>query len=256
MKARQQTILQLLGGGRELSVDELARHFGVASVTIRRDLEALAATAAVTRTHGGAVLAQAGVVEFRFRERAQEQLAAKQALAGFMAGVVKAGMSVVLDTGTTTLAVARALGAVGRLQVLTTSLAIASALQAHEQLDLVLLGGSVRQGSPDLSGPLTEENLRRFRPDLAIVGADALDAGGAYTGDLGVAAISAAMLAGAHERWLVADSTKFARQSLVHFAGWHDLDHLVTDTAVPAEARAWLREAGPELHLVAPAEKR
>lgn len=250
MNPRQQVILEQLQCGRELAVGELARQFGVSPITIRRDLDALAREGPVTRTHGGAILSRAGVIEFSFRERAQECIQQKRAIARHMAGIVQPGMTVVLDTGTTTLEVAKAIAGTPRLCVLTSSLAIASALQAHENLELILLGGNVRHESPDLTGPLTEGNLRSFRPDLAILGADAVDRGGAYTSHLGLAAISRAMIDGAGETWLVADSSKFARRALVQFAGWDRIDHLVTDAGLGGKNRKWAAKAVSDLRIV------
>lgn len=252
MKQRQQTILDQLRRGQELTVEALAQEFHVSPITIRRDLDALAADGPITRTHGGAVLSRAGVIEFAFLNRAQDHQAQKQALARRVAEVVQPGMTVVLDTGTTTLEVARAIAGTPDLRVLTSSLAIASALQAQDNLDLVLLGGSVRHQSPDLSGPLTEDNLRLFRPDLAILGADAVDRDGAYTSDLGVAGISRAMIAVARESWLVVDSSKFTRRAFVQFADWGQIAHLVTDTALSDEDRQWVSERTGAVHLVEP----
>lgn len=250
LNARQQAILSQLGAGHELTVEALAQQFGVSLVTIRRDLDALAQAEPITRTHGGAVLSRAGVIEFAFRDRSQDQLPQKRALARHVQAAVQPGMTVVLDTGTTTLAVARAIAGTPNLRVLTSSLAIASALQACDNLDLVLLGGSVRHQSPDLSGPLTEENLRRFRPDLAILGADAVDRRGAYTSDLAVAGISRAMIAGARESWLVADSSKFARRAFVHFAAWDEIARLVTDAGLSEQDREWAAQSVRSLDLI------
>ncbi len=129
--------------------------------------------------------------------------------------------------------------------MLTTSLAIASVLYAQEGVSLTILGGGVRPNSPDLIGPLTEENLRRFRPDLAIVGADAACEDGLYTATLEVARITGAMLEQSRETWLVADSTKFARRSFVRFAGWGSVQHVVTDSALSPQARDGCGRAGP-----------
>lgn len=251
MNSRRQAILEQLRGGREIAVEQLARQYGVSPITIRRDLDALALEGPITRTHGGAMLSRAGVVEFSFLQRTQEQVDRKRAIARYIAGIVQPGTTVVLDTGTTTLEVARALAGTANLRVLTSSLAIAAALHAQEHLELVLLGGCVRHTSPDLSGPLTEENLRQFRPDMAILGADALDREGAYTCDLGVAGISRAMIACARESWLVVDSTKFARQAFVRFATWDRIGHLVTDEGVSKKDRKWAAKAVGTLHLAA-----
>jgi DeoR family fructose operon transcriptional repressor len=250
MVARHQQILELLRHQREVSVQALAEHFGVSPITLRRDLDTLQRQGAIMRTHGGAMLATSSVVEFAFLERAQDCTQEKAALAQYMATVVQPGMTLVLDTGTTTLEVARALAGVPRLRVLTSSLAIASALHARDNIDLVLLGGNARHHSPDLSGPLTEENLRQFQTELAILGADAVGPEGLYTSDLGIARISRAMIACAREAWVVVDSSKFARRSFVKFADWPAVTHLVTDEDLPAADREWLGECGCTLHVV------
>lgn len=240
--ARQKAMVEMLAGRDAMSVAELAVHFRVAPMTVRRDLDALARQGRITRTHGGALLAAPSVVAFRFQERRQSRLAEKAAIARAAAALVQPGMTVILDTGTTTLEVARALGGVPGLKVLTSSLAVASALLAHSDLELVLLGGTVNKGSPDLSGPLTEENLAQFRADVAFIGADALDAGGLYTSSQEIARVSRAMIASARRAILVADSSKFDRTSFVRFAGWGEVDLLLTDARLPAAARRWVRQ--------------
>jgi DeoR/GlpR family transcriptional regulator of sugar metabolism len=240
MNVRHQQILDQVRLQREVSVQALAQQLQVSPITIRRDLEQLERAGALTRTHGGAVFSKSAVIEFAFLDRAQEQTAAKVAIANYLAGVVQPGMTIVLDTGTTTLEVARALAGIPRLRVLTSSLAIASALHAYDNIDLVLLGGSVRHHSPDLTGPLTEENLRQFQTELAILGADAVSREGLYTSDLGIARISQAMIACARESWLVADSSKFARRSFVKFADWAAISHLVTDEGLSADDAEWV----------------
>jgi DeoR family fructose operon transcriptional repressor len=252
LNARQQHILEQLGVDREVSVHALAERLQVARVTIRRDLEALEREGKLTRTHGGAVFSRPAVIEFAFLDRAQEHLAEKRALARYLVTVVQPDMTLVLDTGTTTLEVARALAGIPRLRVLTSSLAIAAALYPCENIDLVLLGGSVRHRSPDLSGPLTEENLKQFQTELAILGADAVGRTGLYTADLGLARLSRAMIAGARESWLVVDSSKFSRRSFVKFADWSAIAHLVTDDRLPAADHEWVAAGNYTLHLVKP----
>jgi DeoR family transcriptional regulator, fructose operon transcriptional repressor len=140
--------------------------------------------------------------------------------------------------------------------VLTSSLAIAAELYPCEGLELVLLGGTVRKGSPDMAGPLTEENLRRFRVNLAFLGADAVSPDGLFTTDAGTAGVSAAMIAGAEAAVLVADGSKFQATAFVKFAGWADIDAVMTDAGVPADARAWLEAAVGKVTYVAKDDKR
>jgi DeoR/GlpR family transcriptional regulator of sugar metabolism len=250
MNARHQRILDQLRLQREVTVQELTGLLNVSPMTVRRDLEYLERQRALTRTHGGAVFSKPAVIEFAFLERAQDQTTEKQAIARRIAKAVEPGMSVVLDTGTTTLEVARAIAGISRLRVLTTSLAIASVLYAYNNIELVLLGGSVRHDSPDLAGPLTEDNLRHFRTEMAVIGADALDQDGLYTSDLGIARISSAMIECAQESWLAADSSKFTRRSFVKFAEWSHITHLVTDSGISDLDRGWASERVRDLQIV------
>ncbi len=242
MNQRQMEILEILQRDGKASVRALARRFRVNAMTIRRDLAALEETGRVARTHGGAMLARTGVVEFAFAEKARRNIEQKRAIAAEIARLVPPGSTVSLDTGTTTLEIARAIAGIPGLTVLTSSLAIASALYARENVNLVLLGGTVRKNSPDLSGPLTEENLRRFRVSLAILGADGASPDGAFTLDESVARVSRAMIAGAEKTILALDSSKFAAAAFVKFAEWSEIGAVVTDAGAPPSVRGWLEK--------------
>lgn len=240
MIRRHEAIVKLLAAQEEASVQELANHFGVSTMTIRRDLTALEQEGSLKRTHGGALLSKAGIVEFAFREKERHFAAEKNAIARQAASLVRPGMAVTLDTGTTTLEVARALANTKRLSILTSSLPIASVLYAHDNIELVLLGGTIRRDNPDLSGWLTEDNLKRFRVDLAILGADAVDPDGVLTTDVSIARVSQAMISNARETVLVIDHSKFEKGGFVKFASWNDIDIVISDDGVPNSIRQWL----------------
>ncbi|MHB9023013.1 MAG: DeoR/GlpR family DNA-binding transcription regulator [Armatimonadota bacterium] len=252
LNRRHQQIIELLVQERAATVPALAERFGVTPMTIRRDLEYLEGQHLLVRTRGGAMHAQASVIEFAFKERNRQRLAEKQAISRAAAALIHPGMAVTFDTGTTPLEVARAIARTPDLRVLTSSLAVASLLYATPNIDLILLGGNVRQDSPDLSGSLTEENLSRFRPDLAVLGADAVDRDGLYTTDLKFAHVSRAMIANGTETLFVVDSDKFTRRSFVKFAVWQQVHHLVTDSGIAAEDREWLLNAVPDVRIVTP----
>ncbi|MDX2111598.1 MAG: DeoR/GlpR family DNA-binding transcription regulator [Verrucomicrobiota bacterium] len=248
MSPRHQFILQQLQSTGEVAVKALAFQFEVTEMTIRRDLDEMERLGKCIRTHGGAMLSTQAVVEFAFSKNAVEHTEAKQAIAQCMAKLVPAGSSLVIDTGSTTLQVARAIAHHKNLRVLTSSLAIASTLFAHEGIELILLGGTVRKSSPDLTGPITEDALGRFTVDLAILGADAITQEGFYTTDIGVSRISQAMLATARKTYVVADSSKFTRQSFIRFAEWTDIHGVITDDIVPTDCLRWLKKTQVELH--------
>lgn len=248
---RHDFILTTLAEKGDVTVAALAAECGVDLVTIRRDLAELEERGVLRRVRGGATASRGGQVAFAFAQAQQTHTRAKKAIAVAVARRLQPGMSVSLDTGTTTLAVARQLARTPNLRVLTSSLAIASVLYPHDNIELVLLGGMARRGSPDLFGALTEENVRGFRVNLAILGADAVSPDGLFTTDACIARVSQAMIAGADEAILVADSSKFGRSAFVRFAGWDKIAWVVTDDRIAPDARAWLQKAAGSVEFSA-----
>ncbi len=242
---RQDRIVRFLHSRGECSVADLARLLGASQMTIRRDLDALARAGKARRTFGGAAPAERVLFEFQFLQREREHRAAKAAIARAAARIVRDGQSVLLDSGTTTLAVARELKARRGLTVLTTSLPIASELQYCQDVELLLLGGVVRRGSPDLSGALTEENIERLRADVAMLGADGIDAAGnVYNASLAVARMLEKMAASARKVYVVADHSKIGRPALARFGSLVRWAGLITDAGLDKALLRRLRGAG------------
>ena len=229
-RARRERILAELDAGGECLVDELAGRFGVSGMTIRRDLQALADAGRVIRTHGGATAAARVSFEFRFLEDAGLNRDAKEAIAAKAAELVEPGQAVMLDSGTTTLAIARHLRGKGRLTVITTSLPIASELYGCAGVDLLLLGGLLRRDAPDLTGSITEGNLDALHADVAFLGADGIDVdGGVYSQAPALARMLSKMAAAADRVYAVADHSKLGRKALMRFGDLSRWDGLVTD---------------------------
>ncbi len=136
-------------------------------MTVRRDLQSLAAQGKVIRTHGGAAMADRISFEFDFLNRVRRNQPAKKAIAAAAAAQIRDGESVMLDSGTTTLELARLLRGRPRLTIITSSLPIAAQLQFDPQIEVLLLGGRLRTSSPDLAGAITEHNLETLRADVA-----------------------------------------------------------------------------------------
>jgi DeoR/GlpR family transcriptional regulator of sugar metabolism len=227
--ARWERICALVSEKGECSVEELTEILGVSGMTIRRDLQALAEQGKVIRTHGGAALAERISFEFDFLRRARQQETGKAAIGVAAARLVEEGQSVLLDSGTTTLALSRQLRG-KRLTVITTSLPIASQLQYDAQITVLLLGGYLRAGSPDLAGALTESNLETLHADAAFIGADAIDGRGAvYNQSPEVARMLTKMASAASRVYVVADHTKLGRTALWRFGQLQDWAGLVTD---------------------------
>ncbi len=244
LKTRYEQIVAYVARHGEAQVAQLAQHFAVSAMTIRRDLAALEAQGRLTRTHGGAVLARETTVEFAFSEKERRYAAEKRAIAREVMNLLKPGMSISLDSGTTTLEVARLLSEVSGVTVLTSSLAIASVLYTQESIQLVLLGGTVRKGSPDLTGWLTEANLEQFHVDLAIVGADGVTRQGAYTRAVDQTRVCKALMAGAEKTVLAVDHSKLGTASFARVAPLHAFDSIISDQGASQEVRKWLGARG------------
>lgn len=249
---RLEQIRQELLRADEVSIDDLAGRFDVSGMTVRRDLEVLEARGDVIRTHGGAALAKRLTFEFSFREKQNRNSQAKSRIADLAAGLIKDGQVAILDTGTTTLEIARRMMGRRNVTVITTSLAIVSALQFAAGVRIVLLGGFLRGGSPDLHGPLTEQNVEMFRADVAFLGADAVDLdGNTYADDLQVVNLDRKMAAGAARVIVVADSSKFGKMGMCRIFGPNDYDTIVTDAGIGKDVLKRLSREEIEVEIAA-----
>ena len=242
---RLSTIEQLLRERGECTVESLAIELNVSDMTIRRDLQRLAEAGRVVRTHGGAAPAEQVLFEFQFLRRARHQGEQKDTIGERAAALVEDGQSVMLDSGTTTLSLARHLASRRRLVVITTSIPIAATLQSAIGVETHLLGGIIRRDTPDLSGPLTEANLEAFHADLAFIGADAVGVEGElYNNSMSNGRMLAKMASRAGAVYVVADSSKIGRAALSRFGNAKQWAGLITDAgASPADLES-LRSAG------------
>ncbi|MGA2656213.1 MAG: DeoR/GlpR family DNA-binding transcription regulator [Verrucomicrobiota bacterium] len=241
---RRRRIEQLLSERGECSVNLLARELGVSEMTIRRDLQTLAAAGRVVRSHGGAAAVEQVLFQFEFQGRSKINETAKRQIARVAAAMVRDGQSVMLDSGTTTLALALELLHRKRLTLITSSLAIASALQQSSSVQVLLLGGFVRRDSPDLVGIITENNIEHLKADWAFVGADGIDLqGNIYNASIEVCRMLTRMVARAKSAYVVADALKIGRPALMRFGNITDCQGLITDAGIQPKHLQALRKA-------------
>jgi len=247
---RHEEIVEALNLHGGASAEELAERFGVSLVTMRRDLRHLEESGRIRRTHGGARLSKTSVVEFAYVERGSRNAVEKRAIARELANMIPPESTVAFDSGTTTLEVARAIVDIQGLTVVTNSLAIASVLYAQESIETILVGGTARRKSPDLTGRLTTENLKRFRVDYAVLGADGVNEEGVYTNAVDVGQVCEAVLAAGTKAILLADNSKINRPAFYRYAQVTDFDLIITDEGVTADQRNWLDEAAESVTYV------
>ena len=237
------------------TLDELVRVLGVSESTIRRDLEVLDLAGSVKRTHGGAVYAGEVRSMPPFDERTGTAAAEKRAIGQAAADLLQDGDTVLLDGGTTTLEVARAL--IGRrVQVVTNSLPIAQLLASSQQTDLILIGGYVYPRTGVALGPLAIATMQSIRVRTAILGAGGIVPEGIYNSNLLLVETERQMMSCGQEVMIVADHTKFGRLALARLCGLEDVQSIVVDSGLGDEHRAVLEAAGLAIHVAAVAEGR
>lgn len=249
--ARQGRIRERLSIQPGVSIAELAREFDVSEMTVRRDLAALEAQSHVQRTHGGAVLTERMMLEFDYRDRRANNRAAKRAIAAEAKRLVQPGQRLILDNGTTTLELAAQLKDMEQLTVITPSLAVASELQHAPGVEVVLLGGILREGSPDLTGPVTEHCLELLAADIAFQGADGIGLDGSiYNSDLRLAKVDRLMRQRASRTCILADHTKIGTTALARNGSLAEVDTFITTTAAPPQVLKRLARLGAKILTV------
>ncbi|MEV6535352.1 DeoR/GlpR family DNA-binding transcription regulator [Streptomyces sp. NPDC051639] len=247
---RLKKIADAVGETGRLSVAELAELTGASEMTIRRDLEVLADQGVLERYRGGARSLLLRGEEPPFALRAQDGLEVKRRLAVEVAALIADGESVVVDSGTTCLEVARALHQ-RRLTVVPLSLHAANALTGAPQLKLLLPGGEPRVGELALTGPLTEASLAALRFDTAVIGCCGLTVADGLTAyDLADAAIKRAAIASARRVIAVTEAAKLSRTALAFVTPASALHAVVTDRSAPDDETGALAAAGVAVRMV------
>jgi DeoR/GlpR family transcriptional regulator of sugar metabolism len=241
---RRGLILDAVRNGRGVEVVDLARRFAVSEMTVRRDLARLAREGKVTRVHGGAVSERE---EPPFAAISAERHGERQRIGRAAASLVEDGQVVMIDIGTTTLALARCLHG-RKLRVITSNLAVVEELEQDADIDLIVLGGVVRRNYRSLVGLLAEDALRQLSADVAFLGASGIRE------DLSVmdttlveVPIKRGMIAASRRTVLLADAAKFEMTGSVRVCGAGELDVVVTDATADHRGVVALEREGVEV---------
>jgi DeoR family transcriptional regulator, fructose operon transcriptional repressor len=244
---RRRKIIDILHSADRAQVDELAARLGVSESTIRRDLQLLSRSGVVERTHGGVL--PPSRFEPSFREKETEHPAQKRAIAEAAARLVRSGQTLFLDAGTSTLELARALRTRTDITIATNSVPIAVELANGPRL--ILTGGSVKEATLALVGPLAEQAIEQMHVDIAFIGTNGVSDAGFTTPTLEEAATKSRMIRAARMSVVLADGSKFGAETFAHVARLDEVDLLISDEDAPAGEVAALRSAGLEVLLAA-----
>jgi DeoR family transcriptional regulator of aga operon len=256
---RLNAILDLIAADGHVQVEDIVRELKVSPATARRDLDSLAAQRLLTRTRGGATM-ESVAYDLPTRYNRDDHTAQKQAIAQAASALVPKGAVIGLCGGTTSTAIAHALGMrpdllepsnKPTLTVVTNAINIAVQLVVRPNIRIMVTGGVVNPRSYELVGPYTDVILQRVALDLAFVGVNGLDPEvGPTVSDEGEAAVNALMARRASESYVVADSSKIGLRSFATMTGYV-FSNLITDSGITAAQKKSF-EAGGTKVLIAP----
>jgi len=248
---RRRAIVEVLHRDGRVLVTDLARKFKTSQVTIRKDLEILHSHGQIHRTHGGALPAREGVLQDpTLREKQKLHHNEKLRIAASAARLVSEGQVIILDSGSPTTEIARALRLFKDLTIVTDVANIAAEL-ATSSVEVILTGGTIRKNSFSLVGPIAEEALHRLHADLLFLGVDGFDVQyGLSTPNLLEAKVNRMMVEVARRTIAVCDSSKFGRRSLSLIVPPRAIHEVITDRGIPKSDLQLLKKAGIGVTLV------
>jgi DeoR family transcriptional regulator of aga operon len=250
--ARRERMLQMIAEREFVRVADLSEAFGISDVTVRADLHALDRSASIRRVRGGAMARPRKRTEVCYEASLVTFPEEKRRIGEHAASMVEPGMSVLLDVGTTTTAIARALVARADLEqvsVITNGLTVALALEAAmPRVSVVVTGGTLRALQHSLVDPMATTVLDRVRADLVFVGCNGVDVSHGITHlNLPEAEMKRRMIASGQRCIVVADGSKLGQVHVGRVASLSEVSAVVTGASAENRVVADLRRAGTEV---------
>jgi DeoR family transcriptional regulator of aga operon len=248
---RRTQILQTVRSAGRVKVNELASRFSTSAVTIRNDLNELHQRGLVLRSHGGAVLPGTMLRKSRVHERLKTHSDEKRRIGAMAATLINDGETTILDSGTTTLEIARQIKKKQGLQIITNGVNIAAELLDARDAEVFIVGGTVRGESASISGRFTEEMFDQFSADKLFLSGAGCDLDFGVSGaNLEKTMVNRAMLRISREIILVADASKFSKRSMTRIALFSEIDTVISGTSLDQEIQEKLRSLSCNLILV------
>lgn len=247
---RRHEIVRLVECAGSIAVEDLAHSLGASAATIRRDLATLDAAGRISRIHGGATSTDPDHEQVPFATAAATDQSHKESIAECAAGLVTDGDAVLLDIGTTTMALARLLRR-RRITVITTSLAVLDVLRGDPAVSLVLLGGQVESEYHSLVGPVTDVALAHIHADIAFLGASGVTVAGAVLDSTQAQVpVKKAIMRAADRVVLLADANKLPGSGTFKVCDLRDLDAVITNAGADPATIDAARAAGLEVFVI------
>jgi DeoR family fructose operon transcriptional repressor len=241
---RKQAILQKLASAGEADIKELATTLRVSEITVRRDLNRLAADGLLQRTHGGAMKVAPVNPPYPFANKAAINFPAKEAIARRAAAEIQDGDIVFLDCGSTVFHLCPFIRNL-TIRVITNSLPIVHALQ-DSRISINLIGGEFDPERQAIHGKMAEYHISKYRACKAFLGIDGISPKGLFANSEKEATMTMALAARSAATWLLCDQSKIGRETYWQFGGLRIADHVITDAST--DACGFLQEEG--IHVV------
>lgn len=251
---RLDAILEYLLADQDASAQSLATRFGVSLMTAHRDLDELQRRGIIRKFRGGVSVQRTSTYEIAATLRRLVAVPQKRAIAAAAHQLVSPGQSVLLDDSTTAASMLDHLLDVEDLHIVTNYLPALSRIAADGRSALTAIGGTYDVGHESFLGVAAAASIRGLRVDTVFFSTSSADAHGTYHQEESIVAVKTEMIRSARRRVLLMDSSKLGGTSLHLVTDWSSIDHLVTDTAAPADLLDTLRTRGVAVTVVDPEE--
>ncbi len=251
LNERQNRIMEIMRQQNAVSVATLSSLMKVSEVTIRKDLTMLEEQHMLYRVHGSAILVNRYINDRSVAEKEKLYADEKHAIGAYAARLIGPDDTIMVASGTTTLALVREIGQNDRLTVITSAFSVASELSTRRSVDVIQLGGMVRRSSLSVLGPFAEQMLGSLSCSKLFMGVDGVDLDyGVTTTNHIEASLHKQMIASVQKVIVLADSSKFGRRGFSKICDMSAVDQIITDDRAPASVIERLQESGVDVTVV------
>src|SRR5688572_17860472 len=248
---RHQYILARVKKEGKVNVLDLCKDLNVSSVTIRKDLKLLEDKSLLYRTHGGATAGNPYTVDKPVNEKEKIRSEEKMDIGAAAAKLIEPDDCIIIASGTTVLSLARNIKPEGHLTVITAALNVATELNHHPQVEVLVLGGILRKSSSSATGLYAERVLDDFSCSKLFLGVDGIDLDfGLTTTHVQEAQLNRKMIAASQKTIVLADSSKFGKRGFGRICGLEDVEQIITDSGISDHLVEKLKGMGIEITIV------
>lgn len=248
---RHQFILSKLKKEGKVNVLDLCSDLNVSSVTIRKDLKLLEDKHLLFRTHGGGTLGNPYTIDRPVNEKEKIRSGEKMDIGAAAAQLIEPNDCIIIASGTTVLSLARNIKPQGNLTVITAALNVATELNRHPDVEVMVLGGILRKSSSSATGMYAEKILDDFSCSKLFLGVDGIDIDfGLTTTHVQEAQLNRKMIAASQKTIVLADSSKFGKRGFGRICGLEDIEQVITDKGVSDHMVEMLKGMGIEVTVV------